>query len=404
MSSKKKFGFIIIFVILAITVLGCSKLFKDNKADKEKAKEIKEPISANVLMGSKEELKEEKVYQNGNFKLVFAVDKATDKINIFYGNKKVIETNYNHDAKVRVNAYNNLYIIEIYYPMAQCPTLNLFFLSSDGNPIEQSEIINPISRIEYYEDVNKIIVYKEQCMPCEDCNKKYTYELNNHKLKLVKEETKYDRELTKVENDGDYTYYSFNFSDVIGNIDDKYEFNIDEYKFRYVITKTEGLLKYYDLYIDDKKVYSDIIDNGNIKIKTLGKYVIFTNTYTTNIRSTKLYVYDGSTLKEIYELDEAKGMVAQSAKDIIVTKEGILIKGTRINNGPVIMSDDIFYDTYSKDTCSSTLRDLKEDYIVKQNYSYKYSDSVLNFVAEKTNKYTLKEYIRDEEFCNNTVK
>ena len=396
MSSKKKFGFIVIFVILAITVLGCSKLFKDNKADKEKSKEIKEPISANVLMGSKEELKEEKVYQNGNFKLVFKVDKATDKINIFYGDKKVIETNYNHDAKIRVNAYNDLYIIEIYYSMAQCPTLNLFFLSSDGNPIKQSEIINPISRIEYYEDVNKIIVYKEQCMPCEDCNKKYTYELNDHKLKLVKEETKYDRELTKVESDGDYTYYSFNFSDVIGNIDDKYEFNIDDYKFRYVITKTEGLLKYYDLYIDDKKVYSDIIDNGNIKIKTLGKYVIFTNTYTTNIRSTKLYVYDGSTLKEIYELDETKGMVAQSAKDIIVTKEGILIKGTRINNGPVIMSDDIFYDTYSKDTCSSTLRDLKEDYIVKQNYSYKYSDSVLNFVAEKTNKYTLKEYIRDE--------
>ena len=88
MSSKKKFGFIIVFVILATTVLGCSMLFKDNKEDSKKVKEIKEPTSANVLMGSKEELKEEKVYQNGNFKLTFKVDKATDKINIEFSRKQ----------------------------------------------------------------------------------------------------------------------------------------------------------------------------------------------------------------------------------------------------------------------------------------------------------------------------
>ena len=288
--------------------------------------------------------------------------------------------------------------------MAQCPTLSLFFIDSNGNPIEQSEIENSVSRIEYFEDVNKIIIYKEECMPCDGCNKKYTYELKGYSFKLISEESDYKEELTKVENDSDYSYYSFNFNKVLRDLNDSYEFNINDYKLKYVLTKFDNNIKYYDFYINDKKIYSGLLDLDNVKIKVLGKYIIFTNTFSTDVRSTTLYIYDGITLKEIYELDEIKGMVIESPKKIVINKDGILISGTRLNNGPTIVYDDKLYDTYSKDTCSSTLKELKDDFIVKQDYFYKYTDSTLNFVPEKSNRYLLKNYVKNEEFCKNAIK
>ena len=97
-------------------------------------------------------------------------------------------------------------------------------------------------------------------------------------------------------------------------------------------------------------------------------------------------------------------MVANSKSDIIINKNGILIKGSRVNNGPTIVYDGKDYDTYSKDTCESTLNELKDFFIVKQDYLYKYQNGVLSSTPEVSNQYVLKEYVKDEEFCNSATK
>lgn len=404
MKNKKIIIFIICIIIVLLGVVSIVLLNKNDGKSNTNDEVIKSSGIVRSEMGTLKDLDDRIDYQNGNFKLVFNVNSENDQINILYNEETIITTDYNHAAKVRVNLYGNLYIIEIHYPMAQCPTLSLFFIDSNGNPIEQSEIENSVSRIEYFEDVNKIIIYKEECMPCDGCNKKYTYELKGYSFKLISEESDYKEELTKVENDSDYSYYSFNFNKVLRDLNDSYEFNINNYKLKYVLTKFDNNIKYYDFYINDKKIYSGLLDLDNIKIKVLGKYIIFTNTFSTDVRSTTLYIYDGITLKEIYELDEIKGMVIESPKKIVINKDGILISGTRLNNGPTIVYDDKLYDTYSKDTCSSTLKELKDDFIVKQDYFYKYTDSTLNFVPEKSNRYLLKNYVKNEEFCKNAIK
>ncbi len=403
MNSKIRNTIIITFLLIVIIVLSVHLIPKKEKTVEEKPI-VKVPVDIHSEFGILQDLVDEILYQNSNFKITFKVDNASDKINISKDDEEIIQTDYNHAAKVRVNMYNNLYIIEVHYTMAQCPTLKLFFLDYNGNPIEQPEIKDTISRIEYFDDVNKIITYKEECAICEDCGKKFTYELINNSFKLIKTESIYDPDLTKVESDSDYTYYSFNFSNHLNNVDDTYEFNIGEYKLKYIITKVDGFIKYYDFYINDKKVYSDMIDIDTIKIKKLGNYLIFTNTFSTDIRSTKLYVYDGTILKEIYELDEINGMVIESLKSIKISKDGILVSGTRLNNGPTIIYNGKSYDTYSKDTCSNTLKELKDDFIVKQDYFYKYTDSKLDFIPEVSNKYLLKSYVKKEEFCKSSIK
>ena len=151
-----------VLVLLSLLVVAYSMLFKKSKIKVSNTSKngIVEKKTIYSTMGVLQDLNDQILYQNGNFKLLFKVDRDTDKIYVSHNDLTVIETDYNHAAQVRVNFYENLYIVEIYYTMAQCPTLNLYFLSTDGNIVEQSDIVDSISRIEYFEDVNKIILYK----------------------------------------------------------------------------------------------------------------------------------------------------------------------------------------------------------------------------------------------------
>ena len=300
--SKKRIVFIICIILILLAVI-CAVCFiipsnkKDNKEKEEKEQIIDVPSTIHSEMGVYQELKDEVDYQYGNFKLLFKADKENDKIKVLYNDEVILETDYNHAAKVRVNIYNNIYIIEIEYPMAQFKTMKAFTISDEGKLIEEiaKNTKGDISRIEYYSDVNKIIVYKESNL--DEDNKKYTYEVVNNKFKLLTTETDYDEYLTKVESDGDYTYYSFNFDNVLLDEEDSYEFNIGDYKLKYVLTKVDNDIKSYDFYVNDKKIYNDMLDLESIKIKVIGKYLIFTNTFSTSTRSTKLYIYDGFVLK-----------------------------------------------------------------------------------------------------------
>ena len=401
MSIKK--GLVIIGIIIVIVL--CIYLLPIRNMKKRSASFAKAFETTHFEQGNVVELEEETNYQFGNLKLTFKIDKENDKISIYHDDTRIVLTDYNHGAKVRVNTFNKLYFIEIIYTMAQCKTISLFELDSNGTLLQTigSDTEGTISNIEYYSDVNKIIIYKEPCtMGCDNCGKKYTYLVNDTKTELISTEEKYDDILVEVEKEEDYTYYSFNFNKAFEN-KNSYQFDIGKYQLKYEKTKEENSIKYYDLYIDSNKIYSDAIDVDNIKLVLLGDYLLFTNTFTTSIRSTRLYIYEGTKLREIYELDTSTGMVAQSKDSIVINKDGILIKGTRINNGPSIINDDKIYDMYSKETCSSTLKILNDNFIVQQEYTYKYSKSKLDFTSKKGKKYTLKDYAKREEFCNNTV-
>ena len=411
MSSKKK---LILVGIILIIVIGLVYLFIINRPKPKKKLEEQPIVVTNEIihseMGTFRELTGRIDYQYGNFKLVIEPDKSNDKILVKYNDSIIIETKYNGGAKVRVNMYNNLYLLEVDYTMAQCKTLKLFSIDSNGKFIEEVRKDNKISEINYYSDVNKIIIYEDKCeMDCTDCTTKYTYEIVDGKFKQISSDLKDPADfVTLVEKDEDYEYYAFNTSDTLINKDDEYTFKIGEYTIKYILKEEpKDSLKNYEMYVNDKKIYDGIIVDENtiqpyIKIKKLGKYLLFTNTFYTSTRSIILYVYDGTSLREIRELDEVKGMAIKNS--IIINKEGILIRGTRLDNGPVIRYDGKSYDIYSKETCENTMKELKDNFVVEQDYSYRYINSNLSFLPVKSNKYILKDFVKKEETCSNMIK
>ena len=97
--------------------------------------------------------------------------------------------------------------------------------------------------------------------------------------------------------------------------------------------------------------------------------IIVVPTYSGDVRGQRIYIFDkdGNKLKEIIQLDKAvNGMEKSSAEDDISFKNNkILIKGTRLNHGLVIV--------YGKKEISlCTNSELNDDFIVEATYEIEY--------------------------------
>ena len=143
-------------------------------------------------------------------------------------------------------------------------------------------------------------------------------------------------------------------------------------------------------------------DENTIEMSLLGDYLIFNNFFWTDIRSTTIYAVSLKENKttEIGEMEKIQGMVPSSKET--VTKDGLIVKGSRLNH-----DQEIVYNGISYGMCKSDINNIPSDAIFSATYTYRYKDGKLDLSnPQKTDVLTVKDYLNKSEnksYCQTQV-
>lgn len=171
-------------------------------------------------------------------------------------------------------------------------------------------------------------------------------------------------------------------------------FNI---KLAYIEGKDERPISY-KMYVNGQFTREDVIYIGdNIKMYVINDTLIDTNHFGTDIRSNRFYIIskEGKITKELYQLEEIKGMVAEKYQ---FENGKLIIEGTRINHGPSIVYGDNTMGTYVCD--EDEMSKLDVNMYIKSTYTYEFNEGNISLVNTKGTQ-TLSEYLnsRKESAC-----
>ena len=128
----------------------------------------------------------------------------------------------------------------------------------------------------------------------------------------------------------------------------------------------------------------------DIKISKVGKYLLFPSKFEKSMVAIKIYFVssNGDLVKEIYELEQVKGMHPVSYE---VFSDTIVISGTRVGSGSV------FEYGSSYNICDQPVNILDKNIVLKADYTYSYSEKKINFEkVTKIKNLNLKDFLQDK--------
>lgn len=168
-------------------------------------------------------------------------------------------------------------------------------------------------------------------------------------------------------------------------------FNI---KLAYIESEDERPI-YYKMYVNGQFTREDAIYIGdNIKMNVINDTLIDTNHFATDIRSKRFYIIskEGKITKELYQLEEIKGMVADKYK---FENGKLIIEGTRINHGPsIVYGDNGIMGAY---VCNEDeINKLDANIYIKAIYIYEFNEGTISLVNVQGTQ-TLSEYLSSEK-------
>ena len=168
-------------------------------------------------------------------------------------------------------------------------------------------------------------------------------------------------------------------------------FNI---KLAYIESEDERPISY-KMYVNGQFTREDAIYIGdNIKMNVINDTLIDTNHFATDIRSKRFYIIskEGKITKELYQLEEIKGMVADKYQ---FENGKLIIEGTRINHGPnIVYGDNGIMGTYVCD--EDEINKLDANIYIKATYTYEFNEGNISLV-KTTGTQTLSEYLTSEK-------
>lgn len=165
-------------------------------------------------------------------------------------------------------------------------------------------------------------------------------------------------------------------------------------------------------FFDDKQVLAQIFVNGNminkdyeflgfsnnIDVALIGKNLVFTNYYMTDIRNLLIYVCDlnGNIIKTFKEIEkDIVPNVVDSGNKYVATKDGLTIEGIRTNHGPTVIYNGEEYEVCpakNSNHSSKLASKLDKNIPTTVSYQFKLKNGILDL--ENPNK-SVKETVGD---------